>query len=142
MLRHAPPGVEVIGAHPLFGPDPDTLEGRNVVLVPSDRSGQWLPIMAGLFAHEAVGHLSEADFIAEKPAARAVMTPGRPFGPRNPNIYDAGAGPRLRGGVAFDREGVARPTALTLLRGCVVDDLPRIAVFLMNASLLGLQAEL
>jgi len=53
MLRHAPPGVEVIGAHPLFGPDTDTLEGRNVVLVPSDRSGRWLAIVTGLF--EAAG---------------------------------------------------------------------------------------
>jgi prephenate dehydrogenase len=53
MIRHAPPGVEVIGVHPLFGPDTDTLEGRNVVLVPSDRSGRWLPILAGLF--EAAG---------------------------------------------------------------------------------------
>jgi prephenate dehydrogenase len=25
MLRHVPPGVEVIGAHPLFGPDVDML---------------------------------------------------------------------------------------------------------------------
>jgi prephenate dehydrogenase len=49
MLRHAPPGIEVIGAHPLFGPDTDTLEGRNLVLVPSDRSGRWLPIMTCLF---------------------------------------------------------------------------------------------
>jgi prephenate dehydrogenase len=49
MLRHAPPGVEVIGVHPLFGPDTDTLEGCNVVLVPADRSGRWLPIMTGLF---------------------------------------------------------------------------------------------
>ncbi|HEY3273843.1 MAG TPA: prephenate dehydrogenase/arogenate dehydrogenase family protein [Methanocella sp.] len=49
MLRHAPPGVEVIGAHPLFGPDTDSLEGRNLVLVPSDRSGRWLPVMSGLF---------------------------------------------------------------------------------------------
>lgn len=49
MLRHAPGGVEVIGAHPLFGPDTDTLSGRNVVLVPSDRSGRWLPIIRGQF---------------------------------------------------------------------------------------------
>ena len=45
MLRHAPSGVEVIGAHPLFGPGPDALEGRTVVLVPTGRSGRWLPVI-------------------------------------------------------------------------------------------------
>ena len=49
------------------------------------------PIMAGLFTHEAFGHLSEADFIAENPQAQAMMTLGRQFGPRNLNIFDDGA---------------------------------------------------
>jgi TldD protein len=71
------------------------------------------PIMAGLFTHEAFGHLSEADFIAENPDARAMMTLGRQFGPRNLNIYDDGAVPRLRGSVAYDDEGV--PTQQTWL---------------------------
>lgn len=48
MLRHAPPGVEVIGAHPLFGPQSDFC-GRTVVLVPTDRSARWLPIIRSLF---------------------------------------------------------------------------------------------
>jgi TldD protein len=64
------------------------------------------PIMAGLFTHEAFGHLSEADFIAENPDARAMMLLGRQFGPRNLNIYDDGAVPRLRGSLAYDDEGV------------------------------------
>ncbi|OPY29643.1 MAG: prephenate dehydrogenase [Methanocella sp. PtaU1.Bin125] len=51
MLRHAPPGVEVLGAHPLFGPDAETVERRNVVLVPSDRSARWLPVVRELFEH-------------------------------------------------------------------------------------------
>ncbi len=48
MLRHAPPGVEVIGAHPLFGPGSDG-RGRTIVLVPTGRGGSWLSIMKGLF---------------------------------------------------------------------------------------------
>jgi len=64
------------------------------------------PIMAGLFTHEAFGHLSEADFIAENPDAREMMMLGRQFGPRNLNIYDDGAVPRLRGSMAYDDEGV------------------------------------
>jgi len=49
MGRHAAPGAEVVGIHPLFGPDVPDVAGRNVVLVPSDRSGRWLPVLAGLF---------------------------------------------------------------------------------------------
>ncbi len=48
MLRHAPPGVEVVGAHPLFGPDSDG-RGRTMVLVPTERSGRWLPVVRDIF---------------------------------------------------------------------------------------------
>ena len=71
------------------------------------------PIMAGLFTHEAFGHLSEADFIAENPQAQAMMTLGRQFGPRNLNIFDDGSAPRLRGSAKYDDEGV--PTQKTWL---------------------------
>ncbi len=71
------------------------------------------PIMAGLFTHEAFGHLSEADFIAENPQAQEMMTLGRQFGPRNLNIFDDGSVPRLRGSVRYDDEGV--PTQKTWL---------------------------
>ncbi len=51
MLRHAPPETEVLGVHPLFGPDTESVEGRNVVLVPSGRSSRWLPVVRELFEH-------------------------------------------------------------------------------------------
>ncbi len=51
MLKHSPPGVEVIGVHPLFGPDSDG-RGRTVVLVPTARSERWLPIIKDLFVDE------------------------------------------------------------------------------------------
>src|SRR2546427_348387 len=38
------------------------------------------PELAGVFIHEAFGHLSEADFVYENPQARAMMTLGRRFG--------------------------------------------------------------
>jgi len=47
MLRHAPPGVEVIGAHPLFGPGPDG-RGTGIVLVPTERSERWFSIVRDL----------------------------------------------------------------------------------------------
>lgn len=48
MLKHAPPGVEVIGAHPLFGPGSGG-KGRTVALVPTERSARWLPILTDVF---------------------------------------------------------------------------------------------
>jgi TldD protein len=78
------------------------------------------PIMAGLFTHEAFGHLSEADFIAENPDAREMMTLGRQFGPRNLNIYDDGAVPRLRGSVAYDDEGVPAQKTWLMRDGVLV----------------------
>src|SRR2546427_7415389 len=36
--------------------------------------------LAGVFIHEAFGHLSEADFVYENPQAREMMTLGRRFG--------------------------------------------------------------
>ncbi|WP_424358647.1 prephenate dehydrogenase/arogenate dehydrogenase family protein [Methanocella sp. MCL-LM] len=49
MLRHASESVEVLGAHPLFGPGLETLEGRTIVVVPTGRSGRWLPIIRDVF---------------------------------------------------------------------------------------------
>jgi TldD protein len=78
------------------------------------------PIMAGLFTHEAFGHLSEADFIAENPDAREMMTLGRQFGPRNLNIYDDGSVPRLRGSAAYDDEGVPAQKTWLMRDGVLV----------------------
>lgn len=78
------------------------------------------PIMTGLFTHEAFGHLSEADFIAENPDARAMMMLGRQFGPRNLNIYDDGAVPSLRGSAAYDDEGVPAQRTWLIQDGMLV----------------------
>ena len=53
MLKYAPPGVEVIGAHPLFGPGSGG-KGRTLVLVPTERSRRWLPILEDLFEEEGL----------------------------------------------------------------------------------------
>lgn len=78
------------------------------------------PVMTGLFTHEAFGHLSEADFIAENPDARQMMALGRQFGPRNLNIYDDGAVPRLRGSMAYDDEGVPAQKTWLMRDGVLV----------------------
>ncbi len=42
---------EVIGAHPLFGPDVPSLSGQNVILCPA-RSGKWLPWLRGVLTKD------------------------------------------------------------------------------------------
>jgi TldD protein len=61
--------------------------------------------MAGVFIHEAFGHLSEADFVYENAQAREMMTLGRRFGRAVLNVGDNGAAPGLRGTLPYDDEG-------------------------------------
>ncbi len=63
------------------------------------------PHLAGVFIHEAFGHLSEADFIYENPAAREMMVLGRRFGPDFLTVFDDGNLPGLRGTHKYDDEG-------------------------------------
>jgi TldD protein len=62
-------------------------------------------MLAGVFIHEAFGHLSEADFIYENPKAREMMTLGRRFGKGILNVYDDGSIPNQRGTTLYDDEG-------------------------------------
>jgi TldD protein len=71
------------------------------------------PTLAGLFIHEAFGHLSEADFIIANPRGKEMMALGRRFGPKELDVIDDGSVPGLRGSLAFDDEGV--PTQKTYL---------------------------
>jgi TldD protein len=64
------------------------------------------PNLAGVFIHEAFGHLSEADFVYENPKAREMMVLGRRFGKEILNVFDDGALPDLRGSHKYDDEGV------------------------------------
>lgn len=69
------------------------------------------PKMAGVFAHEAFGHLSEADFVYENPQAQEMMVLGRRFGRDILTIADDGSIPGLRGTHPYDDEGT--PTGRT-----------------------------
>ncbi len=64
------------------------------------------PTLAGVFAHEAFGHLSEADFLYENPKMQEVMVLGRQFGPEFLNIIDDGGLVGLAGYTPYDDEGV------------------------------------
>ncbi len=64
------------------------------------------PKLAGVFAHEAFGHLSEADAVYENERLKDIMQLGKRFGPDILNIIDDGSIPGLRGTQKYDDEGV------------------------------------
>jgi TldD protein len=82
--------VELLGARPVQA-------GQYPVVIDQ--------LLAGVFIHEAFGHLSEADFVYENPKAREMMTLGRRFGQSILNVYDDGSIPNLRGTTLYDDEG-------------------------------------
>jgi TldD protein len=71
------------------------------------------PVLAGVFAHEAFGHLSEADFVYQNEQLRNIMDLGRRFGGKHLNIIDDATIPTLRGSYKYDDEGT--PGAKTYL---------------------------
>ncbi len=71
------------------------------------------PILAGVFVHEAFGHLSEADNVYENDKLRELMYMGRKFGGEHLNFTDGAALPGMRGSYHFDDEGT--PSTVTPL---------------------------
>ena len=69
------------------------------------------PALAGVFIHEAFGHLSESDFVYENPQAQEMMVLGRRFGSEILTVFDDGSLPGLRGAHKYDDEGT--PTGRT-----------------------------
>jgi TldD protein len=65
------------------------------------------PILAGVFVHEAFGHLSEADHVYENEQLQQVMVLGKRFGSRDLNIVDGAKVKGLRGSYRYDDEGTA-----------------------------------
>jgi len=64
------------------------------------------PVLAGVFAHEAFGHLSEADFVYEDEHMKEIMVLGKRFGADILNIIDDGEFPDQLGTHKYDDEGV------------------------------------
>ena len=78
------------------------------------------PRLAGVFVHEAFGHLSEADFVYENPQAREMMTLGRRFGSDIVNIGDDGSAAGLRGTLPYDDEGTPTQDTKLIEHGILV----------------------
>lgn len=71
------------------------------------------PSLAGVFAHEAFGHFSEADIVETLPAMRERMKLGTKLGNGILNIIDDATQPGQLGFYKYDDEGVAvRPVQL------------------------------
>jgi len=103
----------VVGHHELV----EAVARRAVDLLaaPQVKGGRYTvvcnPRMTGVFAHEAFGHLSEADFVYDNPRAQEMMVLGRRFGQDILTIADDGSIAGLRGSHRYDDEGT--PTGRT-----------------------------
>ncbi len=78
------------------------------------------PVLAGVFVHEAFGHLSESDFVYENESMRQIMTLGKEFGGRHLNIIDSALVPGLRGSYKYDDEGVPATKTYLIHEGKLV----------------------
>jgi len=78
------------------------------------------PYLAGVFIHEAFGHLSEADHVYENPRAMEMMKLGKKFGPPELNVGDDGAIPSLRGSIYYDDEGTPARRNYLIKEGILV----------------------
>jgi TldD protein len=78
------------------------------------------PILAGLFVHEAFGHLSEADMLYENPDLLEVMSMGKRFGSKELQIFDGAAPQGHRGSYLYDDEGTPATTTQLIRDGVLV----------------------
>ena len=75
------------------------------------------PALAGVFIHEAFGHLCEADFTYKNERLRKIMQLGTRFGNDDLNVVDEGYIPGLRGNVPYDDEGTPRAKTYLIKNG-------------------------
>jgi TldD protein len=91
---------------------------------PQVKGGQYTvvldPVLAGVFVHEAFGHLSESDFVYEDDRLRQIMVLGKQFGAKELNIVDSAAVPGLRGSYKYDDEGVPATKTYLIKEGKLV----------------------
>ncbi len=106
--RAAQHAVELLDAKPVAG-------GKYTLVADQE--------LAGVFIHEAFGHMSEADFIYENPRAREMMTLGRRFGSGDLNVFDDGSLPGLRGSHRYDDEGTRSRRTVLIQDGILVGHL-------------------
>lgn len=96
----------------------------DLLSAPKVKGGQYTvivdPNLTGVFAHEAFGHLSEADGICEDKKLQELMKPGTKIGSEILNIYDAGTIEGCRGYLVYDDEGVKTEKTYLIKEGQLV----------------------
>jgi len=99
------------------------IAGRAAALLsaPQVRAGEYTvildPILAGVFAHEAFGHLSESDHVYQNENLRQIMVLGKRFGGKHLNIVDDPSMPNLRGSYKYDDEGTPARKSYLIQKG-------------------------
>jgi TldD protein len=95
-----------------------------LLAAPQAKGGEYTvvldPVLAGVFVHEAFGHLSEADFVYENERMRELMVLGKKFGSKELNIVDGAAVPNLRGSFEYDDEGTPSTKTYLIKEGILV----------------------
>ncbi len=95
-----------------------------LLTAPQAKGGEYTvvldPVLAGVFVHEAFGHLSESDFVYENDRMRKIMKLGKLFGVKQLNIVDSAAEPGLRGSYKYDDEGVRAVKTYLIREGKLV----------------------
>lgn len=81
------------------------------------------PLLAGVFVHEAFGHLSESDHIAENERLQELMRVGTRFGVDGLTIVDDATMPGERGSYQYDDEGASAERTELVRHGILVDHL-------------------
>jgi TldD protein len=113
-----------------------------MLAAPQAKGGEYTvvldPILAGVFIHEAFGHLSEADHVYENPQLRDLMTLGKRFGGEELNVVDGAAVPELRGSYQYDDEGIPAQKTYLIREGILTGRLhSRETASKMNEKLSG-----
>ena len=95
-----------------------------LLTAPQAKGGEYTvvldPVLAGVFVHEAFGHLSESDFVYENDRMREIMVLGKQFGSEKLNIVDSAAEPGLRGSFKYDDEGTRAVKTYLIRQGKLV----------------------
>jgi len=96
------------------------------------------PILAGVFIHEAFGHLSESDFLYRNKNLREIMALGKRVAAPLLNVVDDGTEANLRGSSPCDDEGTPGKRTFLIQEGIISGRLhSRETAFLMNEEVTG-----
>lgn len=96
------------------------------------------PLLGGVFAHEAFGHLSEADQIAENERLKQLMRTGTRYGVEELTIVDDPTLPDEVGGYRYDDEGVPAQRTELVKNGLIAGHLhTRHTAYLMGEAVTG-----